>query len=553
MAHYKKDAASNRNALFGGSSGGGSAAAPSRINIKPSSAVAAAAPSAAAMPISTAINSSSSSNADDGLTPGPSSLFSLPSSSRHSNSHSSPLLNQLTGSAKLTKLAEAESHRASAKKAMTSSFFSKPDPISAANYYKRAAEAYQQCGEVRLEKLHRIACGDCQLGMESYATAAVEYSRAAELAELSGGENGGEESLERRRKECYKLHCDAANAYAQMGERGRYAESLMKGAFGLVMGSKKNEKMEERATLAVEGAVEAFCGDPLNRMRDYRRTGVSMFASTANVGEDGHGHGGGSSSGALDKAAYELAKQQVVLDAYAHETLFKVAHQFISRRQYESALYAHGAGTAILELEGYATVSLYRAYLSETILLLAMGDGVAASHEFKNVHLQNTSYLSSRECALEEDLIRAVESMDMEALELARSKESGVGQHRSAMASLDPIMRELIMEIRVSGRAKKEKMKNVLPATASKAAVAAAAAVSREIRAKDERPSSTTSTTPRRQPPSELTESALVRDTDAGFEEMDDIMNQMGLNDDDDNVGGGGDDDDDDDDEFDLR
>ena len=443
---------------------------------------------------------------------------------------------------------------------MTSSFFSKPDPISAANYYKRAAEAYQQCGEVRLEKLHRIACGDCQLGMESYASAAVEYSRAAELAELTG-ESGGEESLERRRKECYKLHSDAANAYAQMGERGRYAECMMKGAFGLVMGSKKNEKMEERAVVAVEGAVEAFCGDPLNRMRDYRRTGVSMFASTGATEDDyggggggggGHGRSGGA-SGAFDKASYELAKQQVVLDAYAHETLFKVAHQCIIRRQYESALYAHGAGTAILELEGYATVSLYRAYLSETILLLAMGDGVAASHEFKNVHLQNTSYLSSRECALEEDLIRAVESMDMEALEVARSKESGVGQHRSAMASLDPIMRELIMEIRVSGRAKKEKMKNVLPATASKAAVAAAAAVSREIRAKDERPSSTTSTTPRRQPPSELTESALVRDTDAGFEEMDDIMNQMGLNDDDDNVGGGGDDDDDDDDEFDLR
>jgi hypothetical protein len=108
------------------------------------------------------------------------------------------------------------------------------------------------------------------------------------------------------------------------------------------------------------------------------------------------------------------------------------------------------------------------------------------------------------------------------------------------------------MEIRVSGRAKKEKMKNVLPATASNAAVAAAVAVSREIRSKDERPSSA-SNTPRRQPPSQLTESALVRDTDACFEEMDDIMNQMGLNDDENNVGGAGDDDDDDDDEFDLR
>ncbi len=493
MAHYKKDAASNRNALFGSSDGGGSAAPR-----------AATARSAAATPsvVATAASSSSHStsgninirHSDDGLTPGPSVIFAPPGRRRCATS-SSPI-NLLTGAAKLTKMAEAESYRTLAKKAMTKSLFSRPDPIIAANYYKRAADAYAQCGEARLEKLHRIACGDCLLGQESYATAAVEYTRAAELAEEST-----EDSLERRRKECYKLHVDAANAYAQLGERGRYAESTMKGAFGLLMGTPKNARMDEKTVVAVEGAVESFLGDPLNRMKNYRQTGVSAFITPGD--------------GASDKTAYELAKQQAVMDAYAHETLYKVSHQFIERRQYESALYAHGAGTAILELEGYATVSLYRAYLSETILLLAMGDGVAASHEFKNVHLQNTSYLSSRECALEEDLIRATEGMDGEALEMARSKENG-GLHRSAMANLDPIMRELIMEIRVSGRAKKEKKHQLPPASGEIGSM----------------------------PPSELTQSAIVRDTDACFEEMDEIMNQMGLNED---VGA------DDDDEFDLR
>ena len=442
-------------------------------------------------------------------------------------------------------MAEAESYRTLAKKAMTKSLFSRPDPIIAANYYKRAADAYAQCGEVRLEKLHRIACGDCLLGQESYATAAVEYTRAAELAEMESSSSSNEEkkssSLERSRNECYKLHVDAANAYAQLGERGRCAESTMKGAFGLAMGSPMKARMDEKATLAIEGAVESFVGDPLNRMRNYRRTGSSVFITPAE--EEEYGVGGSASN---KSASYELARQQVVMDAYAHETLYKVAHQFIARRQYESALYAHGAGTAILELEGYATVSLYRAYLSETILLLAMGDGVAASNEFKNVHLQNTSYLSSRECALEEDLIRAVEAMDGEALDVARSKEGG-GPHRSAMANLDPIMRELIMEIRVSGRAKKEKKQSSSPSTSSAAAMAAVAAVSREIRTNDGvRPPPPTADSKKRQPPSELTESALVRDTDAGFEEMDDIMNQMGLNDE-------GIDDDDDEDEFDLR
>ncbi len=517
MAHYKKDAASNRNALFGSSGGGGSAAASSIKTVAAVAPRAATAPPAAASPSVAAASSHSISgninisNYGDGLTPGPSTIFAPPG--RHRCTSSSSPINLLTGAAKLTKMAEAESYRTLAKKAMTKSLFSRPDPIIAANYYKRAADAYAQCGEVRLEKLHRIACGDCLLGQESYATAAVEYTRAAELAEMST-----EDSLERRRKECYKLHADAANAYAQLGERGRCAESTMKGAFGLLMGTPKNARMDEKAVVAVEGAVESFLGDPLNRMKNYRRTGVSAFIAPGD--------------GASDKAAYELAKQQVVMDAYAHETLYKVSHQFIERRQYESALYVHGAGTAILELEGYATVSLYRAYLSETILLLAMGDGVAASHEFKNVHLQNTSYLSSRECALEEDLIRAIEGMDGEALELARSKENG-GPHRSAMANLDPIMRELIMEIRVSGRAKKEKRHQLPLASSSSSSAAVVAAAP-----------ATASGEIGTMPPSELTQSAVVRDTDACFEEMDDIMNQMGLNDD---IGG------DDDDEFDLR
>lgn len=76
----------------------------------------------------------------------------------------------VTGQAKITKMAEAEDYRLKAKKAMTRGIFSKPDPISAANYYKRAADAYKACGENRLERLHRIASGDCQLGQDAYAS-----------------------------------------------------------------------------------------------------------------------------------------------------------------------------------------------------------------------------------------------------------------------------------------------------------------------------------------------------------------------------------------------
>ena len=414
------------------------------------------------------------------------------------------------------------SYRLKAKKAMTRGIFSKPDPISASNYYKRAADAYKQCGENRLERLHRIASGDCQLGQDAYATAAAEYTRAAELAETS------DETIQRKRQECYKLHLDAANAWTQMGERGRAAESTTKAAFGLIMGENVTSKINDKGLKAIEEAIELFVGDPLNKKCNYRRTGVSAYVDPNNAAIDTQG------DEEAKRTAIQLATQNIITDSYAHETLFKVATELIKRRHYESALYAYGAGTASLEHEGYATVSLSRAYVSECILLLAMGDTVAATKDFQNVHLQNTQYLSSRECALEEDLIRACNDMDLDALDEVRSRS---GSHRAAMANLDPALRELVGEIRVSGRVRKEKQQSATgndggktnkKGVASKSG--ASAAVSKEIAAAI-KPS----------PPPELTGKEIEQDTDAGFAEMDDIMNQMGLGDDD------GEDDDDDD------
>ena len=400
---------------------------------------------------------------------------------------------------------------------MTRGIFSKPDPISASNYYKRAADAYKQCGENRLERLHRIASGDCQMGQDAYATAASDYTRAAELAEIS------DETINRKRQECYKLHLDAANAWQQMGEKGRAAESTVRATFGLIMGDNVTAKINDKALKSIEEAIELFVGDPLNKKCDYRRTGVSIYADTS------------AEATISAESAKQLASQNIITDSYAHETLFKIGGELIKRRQYESALYAYGAGTASLEHEGYATVSLSRAYVTESIVTLAMGDTVAASKDFQNVHLQSTQYLSSRECALEEDLIRACNDMDSEALDEARGRN---GPHRAALANLDTVLRELVGEIRVSGRVKKEKTKasaaGVTSTAANKGASSTvAAAVSKEIAAAI-KPS----------PPPERMGKELEQDTNAAFSEMDDIMNQMGLVDDDDN----GDEDDDDDD-----
>jgi tetratricopeptide (TPR) repeat protein len=388
-------------------------------------------------------------------------------------------------------MAEAEEYRLRAQKAMTRGVFSRPDPISAGNYYKRAADAYKACGENRLERLHRIASGDVQLGQDAYAIAAQEYIRAAELAEIS------DETLARKRQEMHKLYCDAGDAWAQMGEKGRAAESRMKASFGLIMGDEVGKPIEGKALASIEDAIESFVPDPLNRKAKYRK-GTSMYENPNAVDPE-----------VAKREALELARQNIIADAFAHEALFKVGAELIKRRHYETALYAFGAGTASLETEGIATVSLGRAYLSETILTLAMGDTVAASQDFQRVHLQNTAYLSSRECALAEDLIRACTAMDLEALDEARSKS---GSHRSAMANLDPVLRHLIGEIRVSGRAKK----------------------SGESKPKPPKPFPDQTLAAKPAPEPEMSGAKLQQSLEQGFAEMDDIMNEMGLNDDDD-------------------
>lgn len=166
MANYKRDAASNRDALFGGASGGGGGSkkkAPSSRASSSSQSSAPSVPSSAARPSPSSatrtpvqnnnigIRSSNSSgvnttNADPKITSGPSAIFGGKIASRNK------VVSVLSGKAKIDKMAEAEENRLKAKQAMTRGIFSKPDPISAANFYKRAADAYKACGENRLER-----------------------------------------------------------------------------------------------------------------------------------------------------------------------------------------------------------------------------------------------------------------------------------------------------------------------------------------------------------------------------------------------------------------
>jgi hypothetical protein len=441
---------------------------------------------------------------------------------------------------------EAEEYRKKAKKSLQRTLFSSPDPIAGAMFYHRAAEAYKLCGENRLERLHRIASGDCQMGHDAYAIAAGEYVRAAELAEVS------EETGERKRAECTKLYADAAKAWREEGEMGRAGECMLRSGFSLLialgtdqdddlLGGTRLTKMGKDAKTVIEGAVESHVPDPLNRYRQFRQTGISSF-----IDPDADAEAEAEASTGLDEATLAICQNHMVKSSFAHETLSQAIQKFIEYGEYKSALYTAGAVSALLEQDGFSTITLSRAFCTETILTLALGDVVAADKYFLQVHLQNNNYLSSRECKLAEDLIRAVKMRNGDDLEVARDPG---GDNRAAMANLDASLRHVVASLRISGSASasasasasvKSKISKEVRVPVSKVHVASVPA---PVHAAVSASASRNAPSP---PPPPHTP------TSKGGEklqnELDDLMNDMGLDSD-----GEEEDDDDDDDDLDLR
>jgi len=217
---------------------------------------------------------------------------------------------------------------------------------------------------------------------------------------------------------------------------GRAGESLMKAGMGLLIGIQPNESssspIDKKALTFILEAIEAHVPDPINRFHSHRKYGISLYTSDTNTPDS-------------IQAMRQLAYQNIVTSAFAHETVAKTVCTFVNFREYSSALYATGAVSALLQHENTATISLSRAFLNETILQLAMNDIVAAETTFMEVHLQINSYLSARECKLAEDLIRAMKTMDYDALENAKL------ENRHALANLDQTLRNLVMNMQISG------------------------------------------------------------------------------------------------------
>eukprot|EP00546_Thalassionema_frauenfeldii_P014916 CAMPEP_0178910086 /NCGR_PEP_ID=MMETSP0786-20121207/8900_1 /TAXON_ID=186022 /ORGANISM="Thalassionema frauenfeldii, Strain CCMP 1798" /LENGTH=529 /DNA_ID=CAMNT_0020582295 /DNA_START=35 /DNA_END=1624 /DNA_ORIENTATION=+ len=411
---HKRDNKANRDALFGGLEKGNETKKTSRKSSSSSGRPTPSSTSTAKKMLSTAANTRG-----------------------YTHKAKPKVTSTLSGTAKMEKLKEAESFRDKATKAMQRGVFTRPDPVMAGNYYKRAADAYGLCGENRLERLHRVASADCQMGSGGYSAAAAEYMKAGALVK----ETNEEINLDRKRKEGWKFYSDAASAWEKANEPGKAANCRVLSAVAWTW-EEETTLLDKQALTSLEEAVEAHVPDVLNNYSLYRQTGVSKFVDPSDK------------DAKPSKQTLILAMEHLVKTPYAHESVQELIDTFVRFGEYRSALYACGAVSCMLENDGVSTLTLSRSYVMETILALSMGDPVTAERQFLDRHVQKTHYLSSRECKLAEDLFRAVLSRDSDALNEARSP---TGSNKNGLASLHASMRDLVQNLRVSGAARKKR------------------------------------------------------------------------------------------------
>jgi len=415
---HKQEAASNRDALFGNASGGGGS------KPRPSS------------------SKTAPSNTAKGYTGNRSNNATSKKKAPGSN---------LSAEARAAKIKEAEEYRQKANAAMQKGFFSRPDPVAASTYYKRAADCFKAAGETQQERYYRVASGQCNLQIGAWGSAASDFTRAAEL---TLEDDSIDPDVKQRRRDAANYYKKAAEAWTQMNERSKAASMTVKAAIALNYGE-EGTMLSKEALQGMEEAVEAHVPDVLNPYARYRQTGHSAFIDPDSEETVDH----------PSEQTLQLAREHLVTRSYSHEPLLELLYAFVGFGEYASGLYAAGATTFILEKDGISTLSLSRSYVTETILTLAMGDPIAAEQQFLNKHVQKTFYLSSRECKLAEDLFRAVKMRDVEALEEARSP---TGSNRAALANLHESLRVLVSQLRVSGVARKNVEDTTMEAPAAK-------------------------------------------------------------------------------------
>lgn len=265
---------------------------------------------------------------------------------------------------------EAEENLKQAEKSLAKTMLRwAPDYLAAAPYLEKAADAYRAAGDLDAAKRVFTQAAGVQVKNKSSFRAAQNYENVAKVVvqQIRDSRAGGNDKLALLAE--VKAAYDAASGhYGDMGELGKAADALMKSASCCEENGMTDTKQLRELYTRACGLVEAqdkphFAVDP------FRKTLAFMVKN------------------AMYKDALELLGRLIAI--------FK-------------------------QIDQHANV--YKCYLSEIILILTMGDVALADKAYMR-QLQEDAYLSSDECALAEDLVRAYKMGNEELLQTTIRKQ----------------------------------------------------------------------------------------------------------------------------------
>ncbi|KAJ0397981.1 hypothetical protein ATCC90586_006673 [Pythium insidiosum] len=264
---------------------------------------------------------------------------------------------------------EAEEQMKQAAKYMEKTMFRwHPDYLAAAPCLEKAADAFRAAGELERAKKAFSQAAEVQNKNKSPFRAAHNCEQCAKIVAQQIKETRASGRDKERLVEELKQAYDAAcSYYSDMGELGKAADALLKGA--------------------------AACEDASGSLEDLK----TMYLRACSLME------------AQAKPHFAVDVFRKTLGFLAKSGLYKECLGLLAR---QIAIFT--------EIDQHANV--HKCYLSETVVWLTLGD-VSAADQAYMAHLQSDEYLKSDECALEEDLVRAFKSGNEELLQQTIRKQ----------------------------------------------------------------------------------------------------------------------------------
>ncbi|KAI9980545.1 hypothetical protein PInf_017776 [Phytophthora infestans] len=262
------------------------------------------------------------------------------------------------------KCGEAVAQLKQAEKALAKrSFFrGSPDYLTAAPLLDKAGELFRLGGDFESSKQAFARCAEAQQHNQSPFRAAQAWENVAKTAlQQLKAERSGAHTAQQRTAEARKAYETASNLYVDMGEFGKASDALVKGA--------------------------QACESHGSNVDDV----LPLYWRACDLLE------------AQDKPHFAV------------ETFRKTLSFLVKYGKYREAMKVMDRLTTLYEAMDQRH-NVHKMHLSQVILMLASGDVPAADALYSRC-LQDDSFLSSDDCALAEDLVRAFKMGNEELLQ----------------------------------------------------------------------------------------------------------------------------------------